>query len=41
MLNIGRDKNERRIVVGKRLFFKVDEMHYNINIVGWEVGEHA
>jgi len=28
MLKIGREKNERRIVVGRRLFFKMEEMQY-------------
>lgn len=33
MLKIGREKNERRIVVGRRLFFKIEEMQYNIKMV--------
>jgi len=33
MLKIGRDKNKPRIVVGKRLFFKIEEMQYNIKMV--------
>lgn len=33
MLKIGREKNERRIVVGRRLFFKMEEIQYNIEMV--------